>query len=48
MIVAITDIGSNTIRMNVYRVRNDKFRLLFSKKATAGIVSYVQEGFHGS
>lgn len=44
MIVAITDIGSNTIRMNVYRVRNDKFRLLFSKKATAGLVSYVQEG----
>lgn len=44
MIIAIIDIGSNTIRMNVYRVRNGKFRLLFSKKATAGIVSYVQEG----
>ncbi len=43
MNVAITDIGSNTIRMNVYRVRNDKFRLLFSKKATAGIVSYVHD-----
>ena len=33
MIIAIIDIGSNTIRMNVYRVRNGKFRLLFSKKS---------------
>ena len=30
--------------MNVYRLRNGKFRLLFSKKATAGIVSYVKDG----
>lgn len=44
MICAVTDIGSNSIRMNVYRVRNEKFRLLFSKKTMAGIVSYVQEG----
>lgn len=44
MIYAVIDLGSNTIRMNVYRLRNGKFRLLFSKKATAGIVSYVKEG----
>lgn len=41
---ALIDVGSNTIRMNVYRIRNEKFRLLFSKKTTAGIVSYVKEG----
>ena len=44
MIYAVIDLGSNTIRMNVYRLRNGKFRLLFSKKATAGIVSYVKDG----
>ena len=44
MICAVIDIGSNSIRMNVYRVRNEKFRLLFSKKAMAGIVSYVRDG----
>ena len=44
MIYAVIDLGSNTIRMNVYRLRNGKFRLLFSKKATVGIVSYVKEG----
>lgn len=43
MIYAVIDLGSNTIRMNVYRLRNGKFRLLFSKKATAGIVSYVKD-----
>ena len=44
MIYAVIDLGSNMIRMNVYRLRNGKFRLLFSKKATAGIVSYVKDG----
>lgn len=44
MIYAVIDLGSNTIRMNVYRLRNGKFRLLFSKKAMAGIVSYVKDG----
>ena len=44
MIYAVIDLGSNTIRINVYRLLNGKFRLLFYKKATAGIVSYVKDG----
>ena len=39
----IVDVGSNTIRMNVYDIRDDKLRLLFSKKATAGLASYVKD-----
>ena len=39
----IVDVGSNTIRMNVYDIRDDKLRLLFTKKATAGLASYVKD-----
>ncbi len=37
----IVDIGSNTIRCNVYHI-NDQFHKLFSKKHTAGLASYVE------
>lgn len=43
MIHGIIDIGSNTIRLNVYRVNDTKFELLFSKKENAGIVSYIKK-----
>lgn len=40
----IVDIGSNTIRCNVYHVRTDKgFELLFTKKYTAGLASYIDD-----
>ena len=38
----IVDVGSNTIRMNVYDVKDDRLKVLFSKKATAGLASYVK------
>lgn len=38
----IVDIGSNTIRLNVYRVEGEEFSLLFTKKYTAGLVSYIE------
>ena len=43
MIHGIIDIGSNTIRLNVYNVEGEHFELLFSKKENAGIVSYVKK-----
>ena len=41
---AIVDIGSNTVRMNVYDVGKNKITQLFSKKTVAGLSSYLQDG----
>ena len=38
----IVDVGSNTVRMNVYDIRDKKLKLLFSKKETVGLASYVR------
>jgi len=38
----IVDVGSNTVRMNVYDVKDSKLKILFSKKATVGLASYVK------
>lgn len=41
---ALVDLGSNTIRLSVYQVEDDKkFRLLFSQKEMAGLVNYVSD-----
>lgn len=40
----IIDIGSNTIRLNVYKVDGDQFRLLFKNKISAGLVNYIVNG----
>ncbi len=40
----ITDIGSNTIRFNIYGDKNGKFKQLISKKRTAGLISYKKKG----
>lgn len=32
----IIDLGSNTIRLNIYKLENEKFTLLLNKKETAG------------
>ncbi|MGM9540796.1 Ppx/GppA phosphatase family protein, partial [Anaerovibrio sp.] len=39
----IVDVGSNTIRMNVYDIKDDKLKILFTKKATAGLASFVKD-----
>lgn len=44
MLVGIVDIGSNTIRMNVYRCEGEDAVLLFTKKETAGLIAYVKKG----
>lgn len=43
MVHGIIDIGSNTIRLNIYHVENKKLELLFSKKENAGLVQYVKK-----
>ena len=40
----ITDIGSNTIRFNIYDYKNGKAKNLISKKSTAGLISYKKDG----
>ncbi|MGM9607862.1 MAG: phosphatase [Oscillospiraceae bacterium] len=42
---AIVDLGSNTIRMSVYRILPERnYELLFSKKEMAGLVNYIRDG----
>ena len=43
MLYGIIDLGSNSIRLNVYECKDQNARLLFSKKETAGIISYVKK-----
>ena len=44
MIHGVIDIGSNTIRLNVYKIKEGRnFELLFSKKEAVGIVSYIKK-----
>ena len=40
----IIDIGSNTIRLNIYRVEKDQPVLLLSKKNATGLASYIIHG----
>lgn len=42
MNIAIIDIGSNTIRLNVYEVHGETYSLLLTKKHTAGLAAYVE------
>lgn len=44
MKVAIIDIGSNTVRMNIYRIKNNQYEVLISKKYMLGLASYIEEG----
>lgn len=40
----IIDIGSNTIRLTIYRVEGERFEVLCSEKETAGLASFVVDG----
>lgn len=44
MTYGIIDIGSNTIRMNIYHVEGKHFDLLMSKKEAAGLAAYIKKG----
>ena len=40
----IIDLGSNTIRLSIYRVENGSVSLLLSKKSIAGLLGYIDSG----
>ncbi|MCD7804285.1 MAG: phosphatase [Oscillospiraceae bacterium] len=44
MICGIVDIGSNTIRLSVYKCEGGENRLLMHRKTMAGIASYIKSG----
>ncbi|MDY6064849.1 MAG: exopolyphosphatase [Finegoldia sp.] len=44
MICAVTDIGSNTIKLSVYKIVDGIVKNLFSEKESAGLVSYLEDG----
>ena len=44
MLYGIVDIGSNTVRLNVYRCDDDDIRVVFSKKDNLGLVFYIKSG----
>ena len=44
MLYGIVDIGSNTVKLNVYNCENDDIRVMFSKKENLGLVFYINNG----
>ncbi len=44
MICGVGDLGSNTIRLAIYRCEQGKIQRLFHKKAMAGLAGYVADG----
>ena len=43
MTIGIVDVGSNTIRMNIYKINENTFEELLSKKEAVGLVSYIKK-----
>ncbi|MGI6510951.1 MAG: hypothetical protein ACOX1W_00775 [Catenisphaera adipataccumulans] len=52
MLYGIIDIGSNTVRLNIYRIEGENFHVLLSRKESVGLAAYVkkkkltEEGIH--
>ena len=44
MIYAVIDIGSNTIRLSVYKVIGDEVKNLFNEKSCASLASFIEKG----
>ena len=44
MLQAIIDIGSNTIRMAIYRIEGGTLTMLFKRKHAVGLASYLKDG----
>lgn len=44
MVYGIIDVGSNTIRLSIYKYENNKVILLLNKKIMAGLAGYVTKG----
>ena len=41
---AVIDIGSNSVRLTLYRIEKKNFSILFREKIMAGLAGYVEEG----
>lgn len=41
---SVIDIGSNSMRLTVYKVKNGTFKILFKDKKMAGLAGYVEKG----
>lgn len=41
---SVVDIGSNSIRLTVYKVKDGRFRILFKEKRMLGLAGYVEDG----
>lgn len=41
---AIIDVGSNSIRLCIYQIQENRIQPLIDKKETAGLIGYVEEG----
>jgi exopolyphosphatase / guanosine-5'-triphosphate,3'-diphosphate pyrophosphatase len=44
MLYGIVDIGSNTVRLNVYNCKDENISLIFSKKESLGLIFYIKKG----
>lgn len=44
MLYGIVDIGSNTVKLNVYCCENDNIRVMFSKKENLALLFYIKKG----
>lgn len=44
MIYAVIDIGSNTIRLSVYKIIGDEVKNLFNEKSCASLASFIEKG----
>ena len=44
MIYAVIDIGSNTIRLSVYKIIGDEVKNLFNEKSSASLASFIEKG----
>ena len=44
MIYAVIDIGSNRIRLSVYKVIGDEVKNLFNEKSSASLASFIEKG----
>ena len=41
---AVIDIGSNSVRLTLYRIDGQSFKIIFREKIMAGLAGYVENG----
>lgn len=41
---AVIDIGSNSVRLTLYKIDGQSFKIIFREKIMAGLAGYVENG----